>query len=78
MPIISIKSRNFFKPSLLTILLPLKTIDRLRDKMHSNLSTLSNDFTEISARNSSHFVWTDEPEIMLEAIKQLVHYQKPS
>ena len=78
MPIISIKSQNFFKPSLLTILLPLKTIDRLRNKMHSNLSALSDNFTEISASNSSHFVWTDEPEIIFEAIKQLVHYQKQS
>ena len=71
-PIISIKSQNFFKPSLLTMLLPLKTIDRLRDKMHRNLNTLSDDFTEISARNSSHFVWTDEPEIIIQAVKQLI------
>ena len=76
MPIISIKSHNFFKPSLLTILLPLRTIDRLRDKMHLELSTLSNDFTEMLAASSSHFVWIDEPEIMLEAVKQLIEREQ--
>jgi pimeloyl-ACP methyl ester carboxylesterase len=71
-PIISIKSQTFFQPSTLTRLLPLKTIDRLRDKMHHGLSTLSKDFTEIPAARSSHFVWTDQPEIMIQAIKQLL------
>ena len=70
-PIISIKSQNFFKPSLFTIILPLKTINRLRDKMHLELSSLSDDFTKIKAERSSHFVWTDEPEIIIKAVKQL-------
>ncbi|MEM6614675.1 MAG: alpha/beta hydrolase [Cyanobacteria bacterium P01_C01_bin.72] len=71
-PIISIKSQTFFKPSIFTLLLPLKEIDRLRDKMHHHLSLLSGNFTEISAANSSHFVWIDQPEVMLEAIRQLL------
>lgn len=71
-PIISIKSETFFRPSWLTFLLPRKKIDRLRDKMHANLADLSNDFTTVAADNSSHFVWTDRPEIMIRAIQQLI------
>ena len=41
--------------------------------MHDRLSLLSSSFTEISAANSSHFVWTDEPEIIVRAIQQLLN-----
>ena len=75
LPIISIKSQTFFKPSIFTLLFPLKAIDRLRDKMHYHLSSLSDNFSQIPASNSSHFVWTDEPEIMLQAIAQLLNSQ---
>jgi len=71
-PIISIKSQAFFRPSILTALLPLRRIDQLRDKMHHSLSNLSSNFTEIPAASSSHFVWTDQPEIIHQAIKQLI------
>ena len=71
LPIISIKSKSFFKPSILTIFLPLKTIDKLRDKIHYNLNLLSSNYIEIPANNSSHFVWIDEPEIIIQAIKRL-------
>lgn len=71
-PIVSIKSQTFFQSSIFTGLLPLKTIDRLRDKMHHGLSTLSEDFTKISADRSSHFVWTDQPETIVQAVKQLI------
>ena len=72
LPIISIKSRTFFHASIFTFLLPLKAIDRLRNKMHYHLSLLSDNFSEIPAANSSHFVWTDEPEIIVSAIEQLL------
>lgn len=72
LPIISIKSQTFFKSSIFTLPLPLKSIDRLRDKMHHQLSLLSVNFTEISANKSSHFVWTDEPQIIVQAIAQLL------
>ena len=73
LPIISIKSKSFFKPSIFTQLLPLKAIDKLRDKIHYNLSLLSSNYTEIPANNSSHFVWIDEPEIIVRAVKQLIN-----
>ncbi|MGD1918518.1 MAG: alpha/beta fold hydrolase [Pleurocapsa sp.] len=71
LPIISIKSKSFFKPSVLMILLPLKTINKLRNKIHCNLGLLSKNYTEIPANNSSHFVWIDEPEIIIQAIKKI-------
>lgn len=37
-----------------------------------NLSALSSDWRSIPAANSSHFVWTDEPEIMFDAVKRLL------
>ena len=71
LPIISIKSKSFFKPSIFTRLFPLKTINKLRDKIHYNLSLLSTNYLETPANSSSHFVWIDEPEIMIQAIRQL-------
>ena len=72
LPIVSIKSQTFFKPSILSWLLPIKSIDRLRDKMHYSLSLLSSNYTEIIAAKSSHFVWIDEPEIIIKAIAKLL------
>lgn len=73
LPIISIKSKSFFHPSFFTFFLPLKAINKLRDKIHHNLSLLDRNYTEIPANNSSHFVWIDEPEIILSAIKKLLN-----
>ena len=73
LPLISIKSNSFFKPSIFTAILPLKTIDKLRDKIHHHLSLLSSNYTEIPASNSSHFVWIDEPEIIVKAIAKLLN-----
>ena len=72
LPIISIKSQTFFKPSIFTTMLPRKAIDRLRDKMHDRLSLMSNNFTKISATKSSHFVWIDEPEAIVRAVQKLL------
>jgi pimeloyl-ACP methyl ester carboxylesterase len=72
LPIVSIKSKTFFKTRWFNCFLPLKAVDRFRDLMHANLSRLSNRYTEISAERSSHFVWTDEPELIIAAIKQII------
>lgn len=71
-PVISIKSQTFFRPSWLTFLLPRRAIDNLRDRMHRRLGNLSPDFTTIYANNSSHFVWTDEPKIIVRSIEQFI------
>ena len=67
------QGRKFnYTPSIWTTLLPLKAIDRLREKMHERLTQLSPRCYQITADNSSHFVWTDEPEVIVRAIEQLI------
>ena len=72
LPIISIKSQTFFKPSLFGLLMPLKAINKLRDQMHYHFSLISTNYTEIVASKSSHFVWLDEPEIIVSAVQKLL------
>ena len=76
LPIISIKSKSFFKPLVLMTLVPLKTINKLREKIHYYLSLLSTNYTQTPANNSSHFVWIDEPKIIVQAVKQLIQNSK--
>ena len=73
LPIVSIKANSFFKPSILTIFVPLKSINRLRDKMHLKFSNLSTNFQEIDASKSGHFVWVDQPYIIIEAVKIILN-----
>ncbi len=72
LPIVSIKSKTFFKTTWFNFFLPLKTVDKLRDRMHKNLTRLSSQYTQIPANNSSHFVWIDEPELIVEAVKKII------
>lgn len=69
LPIVSIKARDFFKPTWLTKLLPLGSIERLRSQMHESLVNLSSCCTQLSADQSSHFVWIDQPEIIVQAVQ---------
>ncbi|MGK7957567.1 MAG: alpha/beta fold hydrolase [Crocosphaera sp.] len=75
-PLISIKSKSFFKPSIFTVFLALKATNKIRDIIHEELLKLSSNSCQISANKSSHFVWIDEPDIMISAIEQLVNQQK--
>ena len=72
-PIINIKSQTFFKKSFFTWFLPLKAIDRLRNRIHENLSLLSTNYSQINASRSSHFVWIDEPELIVNAVVKMLH-----
>jgi len=72
LPIVSIKSKSFFKPKLWTRLVPLKQIDRHRDQMHEELLKLSTRSQQFPASGSSHFVWIDEPEIIIAAVKEIL------
>ena len=72
LPIVSIKSKSFFKPRLWTRLVPLKQIDRLRDQMHEELLNLSTRSQQLPANNSSHFVWIDEPELIITAVNKIL------
>jgi pimeloyl-ACP methyl ester carboxylesterase len=72
LPIISIKAKTFFHPSLGTIAFPIGAANRLRDEMHPELMRLSSNQIQISADRSSHFVWIDEPDIIVKAIEMML------
>jgi pimeloyl-ACP methyl ester carboxylesterase len=71
LPIISIKSQTFLRPLLGIKFLSLATAERVRDRIHRDLLKLSSDTRQISAARSSHFVWIDEPEIIVNAVASL-------
>lgn len=68
-PLVSIKAKTFLKPSIFNFYLPIKAANKLRDKMHIELLKLSVNSTQLQADKSSHFVWLDQPEMILEAIE---------
>ncbi|NJM87405.1 MAG: alpha/beta hydrolase [Hydrococcus sp. RU_2_2] len=72
-PIINIKAKTFFQQTIGTFYMPIAAGDRLRDKMHEELLKLSTNCKQIQASNSSHFVWIDEPEIIVEAIREIIN-----
>ncbi|MGH1395633.1 MAG: alpha/beta fold hydrolase [Trichormus sp.] len=72
LPLVSIKAHTFFHASIWTIVLPIKAANHLRDTMHKQIMSLSTDFTQINAHKSSHFVWTDQPELIINAIQILL------
>ncbi|WP_107670914.1 alpha/beta hydrolase [Cyanothece sp. BG0011] len=72
-PLISIKSKTFFKPSLFGFFLPIKTTNNVREIIHEELLKLSSNSRQVLANNSSHFVWIDEPEVMINVIRDLVN-----
>uniref|UniRef100_B8HT43 Alpha/beta hydrolase fold protein n=1 Tax=Cyanothece sp. (strain PCC 7425 / ATCC 29141) TaxID=395961 RepID=B8HT43_CYAP4 len=72
LPIVSIKASSFFQPSLLTALMPLKAANQLRDRMHEQLKSLSANCIQLNAEKSGHFVWVDQPEVIITAVKLLL------
>ncbi|MFM7407528.1 MAG: hypothetical protein ACKO3K_12940 [Cuspidothrix sp.] len=72
LPIVSIKAKSFFKPSLLTAFIPLKSANKLREQIHIELLNLSTNCIQINAENSGHFVWIDQPEVIIRAVKLLL------
>jgi pimeloyl-ACP methyl ester carboxylesterase len=72
LPIISIKSQTFLRPLLGIKFLSLPTADRVRDRIHQALLQLSTNTRQVLANRSSHFVWIDEPEIIINAVAELL------
>jgi pimeloyl-ACP methyl ester carboxylesterase len=72
LPLISIKSQTFLKPLFGIKFLSLPVTDRSRDQIHLDLLKLSTNSQQISADQSSHFVWIDEPELMIAAVAKLL------
>ncbi|NES64141.1 MAG: hypothetical protein F6K24_02180 [Okeania sp. SIO2D1] len=72
MPVVSIKANSFFQSSWWTFLIPLKSANKLREQMHKNLCNLSTNSVQIQANKSSHFVWIDQPDIIVDSVKILL------
>lgn len=72
LPIVSIKASSFFKPSFWTIFIPLKGANQLREKMHVELCKLSTDCLQVEASKSGHFVWVDQPNVIVDAVKTIL------
>ena len=75
MPVVSIKANSFFQPSWWSFLIPLKAANKLREQMHKYLSNLSTNCVQIQANKSSHFVWIDEPDVIIDAVKIVLDKQ---
>ncbi|MDJ0725798.1 MAG: alpha/beta hydrolase [Prochloraceae cyanobacterium] len=72
LPVINIKAKTFLKSNPWNFYMPLKAVDRLRDRMHEELLKLSSNCRQIQANKSDHFVWIDQPEVIIEAIEQML------
>ncbi|MBX2865657.1 MAG: alpha/beta hydrolase [Leptolyngbyaceae cyanobacterium MAG.088] len=72
LPVINIKANHFFTPSPFLRALPLETADELWTRMHHNLMRLSTQSLSLPTHESSHFVWVDEPDAMIEAIDRML------
>lgn len=69
LPIITIKASSFFLPALWTLFLPIRSINRLRDQIHEELLKLSSQSELKLASRSGHFVWIDQPDVIIDAAK---------
>jgi pimeloyl-ACP methyl ester carboxylesterase len=72
LPLISIKSQTFLRPLLGIKFLSLPAADRVRDRIHLSLLKLSTQAQQISANNSSHFIWIDRPDLIIKAVTLLL------
>jgi pimeloyl-ACP methyl ester carboxylesterase len=77
LPIVSIQASSFFKPSLWTRFIPLKGANRLRDHMHTELLHLSTRCVTLPAHQSGHFVWIDQPDVLVDAVKWVIDQGHP-
>lgn len=76
LPIVLIAAGSFFKPSVLTFILPLRAANQLRAAMHEQILAMSSHAVQIQAERSDHFVWVDQPEMILKAIRSLISTAK--
>lgn len=72
MPIVNIKATTFIKPGLGRFYFSISPADKLRDVIQSNLLLLSTDCEQLLTETSSHFVWIDEPEVILAAVRRVL------
>jgi pimeloyl-ACP methyl ester carboxylesterase len=79
LPVVNIKAGTFLKlpgsPKLWNWL--IGEADRVRDKIHLDLAAVADNTQQFPAIESSHFVWVDQPKIMVEAVKNVIDRLKP-
>jgi pimeloyl-ACP methyl ester carboxylesterase len=74
LPVVNIKAATFLRipgPASLWGWL-MNPADRARDQIHIALSKVSIDSQQLPAPHSSHFVWVDQPEIMVAAVELVI------
>lgn len=47
-------------------------MDRLRDGMHEHILQLSSQSVQLQADQSDHFVWVEQPEVMIKAVQLIL------
>lgn len=72
LPIASIKASSFFKPTFWTLFIPLQGANQLRDQMHRELYSLSTNCLQVEANKSGHFVWVDQPDVIVDAVRKIL------
>lgn len=77
LPLVSIKSQTFLRPLLGIKFLSLPAADRVREHIHLALMKLSTKSQQLSATNSSHFVWIDRPDLIIKAVRTLLDRSLP-
>jgi pimeloyl-ACP methyl ester carboxylesterase len=76
LPIISIKSQTFLRPLFGIKFLSLPAADRVRDRIHLDLLKLSTNCQQVLANHSSHFVWIDRPDSIVNAVAILLEPER--
>lgn len=73
LPLVSIEAHSFFQPSIWTLIIPLQAANQLRERMHAELSNLSSDYLQVEASESGHFVWIDQPNVIIDAVRTVLN-----
>jgi pimeloyl-ACP methyl ester carboxylesterase len=78
LPVINIKAATFLRIPLPTIFWSwlMNPADRARERIHLALAKVSTNSQQLLAPQSSHFVWVDQPEIMLDAVEKMIDRTK--
>ena len=74
LPVINIEAATFLRIPLPAIFWGwlMHPADRARDQIHLALSQVSSNSQQLLAPHSSHFVWVDQPEIMVESVTKMI------
>jgi pimeloyl-ACP methyl ester carboxylesterase len=78
LPVINITAATFLRIPLPAICWSwlMNPADRARDQIHLALAQVSTNSQQLLATQSSHFVWVDQPEIMLDAVEKMIDRTK--